>query len=236
VQYVITSGYFCSPDDNIPDNFYNIWYQNTISYTDPKKIIILNSESKKPTKAKGEWIDIKNFQHVQQADENPVKFAGWSISVITGATLAYANGCDFIYKEQDVLAYGPWIKESYNYMEKNNLKMLIGDAPEFVYKVENGLIIIKHSFILEFLYLWFRIKEYDTGHIVDRKRPETKFHDIQQDSDYIGFFPFGYGAHCDEVKYSNSFVFPKDRSFWVHRQFNNEFNKFITNLKNQDLV
>jgi hypothetical protein len=41
------------------------------------------------------------------------EFTGWSASMCALAMLAYTDCADFIYKEEDCLAFGPWVERLY---------------------------------------------------------------------------------------------------------------------------
>jgi len=231
-KYCIISGYYSPDMDKQRQDFFNIWYNNTIKYANPKEIIIINADSKKPKGAKGEWIDTHNFLHCQASDNDPIKFCGWSVGFLMGITIAYARNCDVIYKEQDVLAFGNWVNDMYLHMKSLNLKMLIGDSPHFCYKVEQGLIIIKHEFIPKFISDWLSIPEFDTGVPDLRKRPEVKFNEVKQKNENdIGFIPFGFGAHTPESQLDFDV-----ETFWIHRQFSKMTHKYINDLKQKRLI
>lgn len=54
-----------------------------------------------------------NLGHIHQHLDNGPKshhaFTGWSASMLALAMLAYVDECDFIYRESDCLAWGPWV-------------------------------------------------------------------------------------------------------------------------------
>lgn len=51
----------------------------------------------------------KNLGHMSAPARHAGRFTGWSISWLIPAMIAYSEGCDFIYKEQDCYAFGNWL-------------------------------------------------------------------------------------------------------------------------------
>jgi hypothetical protein len=80
----------------------------------------------------------------------PYHFCGWSISFVTLALIAYANETDFIYREQDVLAFGPWVERMY--AEIGDAGMIFGKAK--CMPAVQSLVLCKHEFIPEFVRLF----------------------------------------------------------------------------------
>lgn len=79
------------------------------------------------------------------------EFCGWTASVMATAMLAYSNECDFVYIEQDTMAFGPWIEQCYSEMGDRELafgkRMLT--APHM--SCANAIMLVKHRFIPTFV-------------------------------------------------------------------------------------
>jgi len=88
------------------------------------------------------------------------KFSGWSMSWILPALIAYCEGRDVIYIEQDCLVFGYWEAQIYADMEAKNLKMAFGEGSSDAC-IEQSLFIIKHDFILDAVTLYLAIEEAD---------------------------------------------------------------------------
>lgn len=203
MDYIIGTGYwsghgFRGNDGRERADFFNIWAINTFQFATPKKLYIIDSNSSQlplAIEGIGTWIRLDhNFGHIfdMYGDNYLYRFGGWSIGFILGAFLAYSNKCDFIYKEQDCLAFGPWVESLYEDLNKNNLKMLMGKPSYPGFKIEQSLIIIKHEFILEFIKELLNIPENDGGehHIC----PENKFYNIMlKHPKEIGYMSMGVG-------------------------------------------
>ena len=52
----------------------------------------------------------KNLGHPGDQSIHGNRLMGWSMSWIIPALIAYSENCDFIYKEQDCLAFGDWVE------------------------------------------------------------------------------------------------------------------------------
>lgn len=112
----------------------------------------------------------KNLGHVgSMLGKDHPKLAGWSMSWILPAYIAYCEGRDMIYIEADCLAFGDWEKQIYDEMEARKLLMAFGQSSP-VAAVEQSLFVIKHEFILEAIAEYCNIPESD-----GKMLPEVKF-------------------------------------------------------------
>ena len=188
-KYIIGTGFYSSGE--FDDSFFSIWYKNTYKYANPEEVVVVNSNCKKPEGAKGTWINLnRNPQHVRDMRDQSISFGGWSISFIASATVALANNVDFIYKEQDCLAFGNWVHEIYRQAKEENLKMLVGvkNNPQ---KVEQSLIYVRKDFVQRFLSELYGIDRSDIN-----MRPEYKFLSIMERfPDSTGFLKIGTGCN-----------------------------------------
>lgn len=118
MKYIIVSGYFQQPGASWGPWFHRLWYRNLMKWADPKpERVFIISGSKPPLRRKGEWITLTgNLGHCDailkwsKTAYMPACPATW----MAGLWLAYLNECDFVYLEQDCLAFGPWVKRVYN--------------------------------------------------------------------------------------------------------------------------
>lgn len=76
---------------------------------------------------------------------------GWSSAVLALAMIAYCNESDFIYKEQDCLAFGPWIEQMYSDMGDRGMVFGRPMQSEPWMPCAQSLFLIRHRFILEFV-------------------------------------------------------------------------------------
>lgn len=81
----------------------------------------------------------------------PHHLTGWSASVCALAMLAYINEADFIYKESDCLAFGPWVQQLYQ--DAEGVEFVFGpkmtSAPWMT--CAQSLFLVKHHFIPAFV-------------------------------------------------------------------------------------
>ena len=204
MKYSIVTGYWCGEggfrggDTTSKAEFFELWLSNTLKYSEPSRIFVINPNSLVlPTDLHENtcsWIHLDhNFGHVHDMHGSDYrhKFCGWTQSFILGAMLAYANNTDLIYKEQDCLAFGPWVQRLYEDMEKNGKKMLLGMESFPGMRIEQSLVIIKHDFINEFLKELFDIPFPDGG--LGKVLPEAKFAAIMDKRKEVGYMSFGVG-------------------------------------------
>jgi hypothetical protein len=188
--YIVGTGYF-KANQKCEDFFSDCWVPNTLKYASPEKIIVTNSASPEiPTEPLVEWLNLsRNPGHWSPT---PSRFAGWSFGFIQGALYAYAGDCDYIYKEQDCLAFGNWVEEMQRQCEGKG--MVTGELWEPHVRwvtMELSLIFVKWEFIMPFLTQLFSIEETE-----DVMRPEKKFLAIRdKNPDSIGAVSFGYGGN-----------------------------------------
>jgi hypothetical protein len=114
---------------------------------------------------------------------------GWSAAVLSLAMMAYCNDSDFIYKEQDCLAFGPWVEQMYADMGDKN--MVFGRAMKSspYMPCAQSLFLIRHKFIPEFVKNYIAL---GTDAQIDNL-PEHKFVKLESSSpnDYARL-SFGY--------------------------------------------
>jgi cephalosporin hydroxylase len=125
------------------------------------------------------WVRChKNLGHggqpIHEVASTPL--LGWSMSWIIPAIMAYTDGCDFVYKEQDCLAFGDWLSEI------RRGKFAVGRSQTM--PCEQSLFFLRHDFILEFIRLYMAISEHDCVVVT-----EDKFRRIINDlqTDEVGF-------------------------------------------------
>lgn len=192
MSYVVCSAFYSKEDDIFKHQLFQEWYNNTIKYTNPDKIFIVNHGCKKPTIETNNvcWIDLNyNLGHMGDlmSGVKKHKYSGWAMSVLIGALLAYSNNCDMFYKEQDCLAFGNWIDRIYE--TSINKNMMFGKCISTPFKVEQSLFFIRNNFICQFVKEFLEIDGGD-----DKVLTEEKFLKIENNhKDTISRFNFGYG-------------------------------------------
>lgn len=101
----------------------------------------------------------------------PHQFCGWSAGAIALAMLAYNSELDFVYLEQDALAFGPWVEQMYADMGDGNM-VFGGQMKSAPYMPSaQSLFLIRHSFIPHFVWRYLGMgPDGDVNNL-----PETKF-------------------------------------------------------------
>lgn len=131
----------------------------------------------------------ENAGHVgSYLGQNRPHLLGWSLSWIIPAWIAYAERRDFIYQEQDCLAFGNWEQHIMDEAKLHGWEACFGKADSNVAECEQSLFWIKSHFISEFIYKYLAIPEGD-GLLL----PESKFARMAQMDFRIGQFTLGFG-------------------------------------------
>jgi hypothetical protein len=191
MKYLITSGYFNKPGSGL-DWFFPIWWENTMKANPkPEKAIVISQGGHSILNAPGEWIKLNGDMQDRLDLEY---YAPNQIAVCIGALLAWLEGCDFIYKEQDLLAFGPWVERLYS--ECGKKKMTFGflrnnDGSNSGWAA-NSLTLIKHEFCFEFVRFFLGTEPVRESNIHSTSS-ESKFHRLARErpSD-VSVYEFGY--------------------------------------------
>lgn len=141
------------------------WIQNTNQICG--NIVIVDNAEKPISRYLGRDGGIirnqRNLGHVGDSINSNGPLLGWSMSWIQPSLIAYAEGCDYIYKEQDCFAFGDWVP----YLTSNQ-PMTTGVNSQM--PCEQSLFYLRHHFILRFVAAYMSIVESDRV-----MSPEQKF-------------------------------------------------------------
>lgn len=194
-QYVIGSGYH-SRNNQTGDAlawFFQLWMDNTLKYSKPFVTYVLaTGDGRVPDLGRFKpetliWTDILgDLGHCGDLLHNrkPYHFAGGPICVLTLAMLAYMNESDFIFKEQDVLAFGNWVDVMYQ--EIGSSGCIFGSQRGQL--CANSLFLVKHGAIPEFVRLYLGTPRENRQDQV----AEAKFARLQQEHpDFFCRYSFG---------------------------------------------
>jgi len=192
-DYIIVTGYWSDSQERA--DFFDLWWSNTLKYSKPEKIYVVNSASTVlPKEKKGDWINLSyNLGHVHDLDwnDNPnKKFGGWSMSFLHACMLAFSEKKDLLYKEQDAIACGNWVDELYSH----NKPIVMGRPESSINQaIEQSLFLVKNEVLLEFASLYIALAKCDSG--PNFMRPELKFRVILQNyfQNRTEFTSMGYG-------------------------------------------
>ncbi len=160
-----------------------IWLANTRRVTS-RIIIFDNSETGIPDGIfPGRIIrSTFNLGHCGESEGQRHKFTGWSMSWLIPALVAYSDNSDFIYKEQDCLAFGDWVPQV------RSGRAAFGNND--VMECENSLFYLERDFIPDFAQIFMSLPGKDAQFVV-----EAKFAAVEKMIDGVGRFSMGVGRN-----------------------------------------
>lgn len=206
MKYLIGSGY--SPHKTSVW-FYPLWLDNTLRYAEPDQVVVV-AHSRAPCPNQHhlvQWLAMRgDLGHVYDllSKRKNYEWCGWSMTICITALLAYFNECDYIHKEQDALAFGPWVERIYE-EAGNDLDVLFGSVEGAA--SAQSMFWVRHSFIPEFVRLYL-----GTG---DERKVENigeaKFDRLWRKHERFGRYTFGYDRQRpmnldDRVFYGQKFT------------------------------
>ncbi len=172
-EVLIGTGFFSTVEDHDKKlGLFVDWWRNTTKAAG-NIVAVDNSEFPLSDVFKGVRI-IRNRRNLGHACAQCVKggpLLGWSMSWIQPALIAYAEGCNFIYKEQDCFAFGDWIKE----IDTGGMSFGLNKTVD----CEQSLFFIRHEFILTSIRYYMAISRPDWEML-----PESKFARMRQVNPY----------------------------------------------------
>ncbi len=183
-ELIIGTGFYANPSTlREKAAFLRLWLANT-RQPHERVIIFDNSATGIPDGIfRGRVIrSTFNLGHCGESEGQRHKFTGWSMSWIIPALLAYSDNCDFIYKEQDCLAFGNWLSQV------RSGRAAFGNND--VMECENSLFYIERDFIPEFAQAFMALPGKDAQFVV-----EAKFKALEQSLQGVGRFSMGVGRN-----------------------------------------
>jgi hypothetical protein len=98
--------------------FFNLWYNNTRKFAGETDILILGPDAPVLDSDKSNIKVLDTYDNLGHVDDYVYgkrhgKWCGWTSAVVFGMMHAYMHNVDFIYKEQDCLAFGNYIERMY---------------------------------------------------------------------------------------------------------------------------
>jgi hypothetical protein len=207
MKYITGTGYFAKPNSGA-EWFYRLWWDNIHKYSKPERVFVVGMGGCSIPAAPGSWVEIDgDLGHVHDILNRikPYPYCACGVALCILALIAYSNECDFVYHEQDALAFGPYVEKMYEEIGDGQLIM----GKQRGQPVANSIMLVKHSFLLEFVTSWLT------------SEPETS-------PDNIGEHKFGRWAERNNKLRFYSFGYDRDRPFnvddpvWHAQKFNKE--------------
>jgi len=188
MAYGITTGYY---DTVGSEAFFKLWMANTLKYAKPAEIVVVNAAGRCLQQLGGVWINTKhNYGHAKHLVAGE-KYGGWWLGFMLGAMICYCHQHDFIYKEQDCLAFGSWVKHLFVTAQQTGAPVIVGRFTQHPYSVEQSLVLIKRYAILDFISEYLMLPESES---TGPGRPELKFLSIMKKRPkLVAFMEMGCG-------------------------------------------
>ncbi|MBU0581283.1 MAG: hypothetical protein KKA19_08910 [Candidatus Margulisbacteria bacterium] len=239
-NYIIGTGWWCDGTGKHPGSlcnkstdyvrkkdFFKIWYYFVNKYTNPEKIIIIDSNSPiKPDIKEDHRIEFvslrKNFGHSTKTLPKGI-LCGAERAILGGAFYSYINDADFIYIEQDCLVKGiGWVENCMRNLHKGNI--MYGDGEGTPQPQQQSLMIIKKDFIPSFIdkILSVNIRSYELtikGANINNHSPESNFHKAL--NGFVDILPFGYGR-ARPINFNDKYFYAQQ---WTENELNTMLKK-----------
>lgn len=204
MKYTIGTGWWCDGSgihthskhqiyvdkETRQQDFFNLWYKSVTKFTNPEKIIVIDSNSPiKPDLSDKENVTLfslsKNYGAAVDGSSKGV-LSGWDRSILTSASIAFLDDAEyFVYVEQDCVLWGENIIE--DIINGMGDKMIsLGSGEGTPQPLQQSLIIIKREFIPTFLFT-----EMNSTTEELRISPEIRY--FEKFKNHIKFLDIDYG-------------------------------------------
>lgn len=157
MRYLLGSGFHGNKGDGRRE-FSEIWGSNILKHAKPLpcNINVICTGTDEPILADGLCTylsgDLGHFMDLVNG-KKPYAFNSWMAAALTLAMLAYCNTSDFIYLEQDALAFGPWVKKIYADLGDAGIVFGRKHLSEPWMPCSQSLFLVRHGYIPEFVRL-----------------------------------------------------------------------------------
>lgn len=157
MRYLLGSGFHSKPGDGRIE-FLPVWRANVDKYAFPPpcgiKVICTGGQSVQIAMEEAIILsgDLGHFMDLINKKKD-FAFNGWMATVLTLAMIAYCDTADFIYLEQDALAFGPWVQKLYSEDEKIGVLFGRKHLSEPWMPCSQSLFLVRHWYIPEFVRL-----------------------------------------------------------------------------------
>lgn len=151
-KFLLGSGYYVKEPTEQTAEWREIWQRNTNRVLPPKTVRITVGGTVPVAWHNNVYLR-GNLGHINDLvveKTKPHAFCGWSGAMLALAMIAYCDESDFIYKEQDCLAFGPWVEKMYEELGDGNV--IFGSCE--IQPAAQSLFLVKHAYIPEFVRLY----------------------------------------------------------------------------------
>lgn len=192
-QYLIGTGFWTTEEDGEKNmEFLDVWWLNTREKLSNNLYVVVNCSDVDLRQINIDEISIHNLGHIGRPPvivPDDYELDGWAMSVLMSALAAYAAKADFIYKEQDCLAFGDWVGELYRELDAKNAQMLVGKINSHIGLRGQSLFIVKHGYIPRFIKEFISVS---IGHCSKKLLGEQKFDRMMQYLPWMQEMDIGY--------------------------------------------
>lgn len=164
------------------ERFYSMWLSNTLRFAKPQDIYLVVPMSEFWVQTEGEPgfypggpVHVirtqANLGHNHDLPPNRV-LGGWSMGFLLGAMMAMHAGddVDFIYKEQDCLAFGPWVDRLYEDLgEADFVAGKVNTNNHAVGLRGQSLVLLRAEAIRKFIALYMSVDAPERGFNTEQK-------------------------------------------------------------------
>lgn len=181
MNYLLGSGYHATPGSGQAE-FASLWQANVKRFARPapaKVVIISVGHSVYPVPRDSELLETVidldgNLGHVGDLlnGAKQHELCGWSAAVLTLAMLAYTAELDLMVLEQDCLAFGPWVEQTYQ--DLGDGQVVFGSCK--LMGVAQSLFLVRHAYLPKFVSLYLGLGTDNNWQML----PEHKFHTLER--------------------------------------------------------
>lgn len=214
-RYLLGTGFHVSSRTPIPAHlFAEIWVNNIIRRAKPlpQQVVMVTGGTSFPIPTHPITVihlggDLGHIRDKHEGRKNH-KYVGWTSAMLALALLAYNAELDFVYQEQDCLAFGPYIEQLYRDVGTGG--MTVGrPVPHVNQPSAQALFLVRHHFIPEFVMRYMSLGEDSNRNTGERKF--KKLHD--DDPANVKVMSFGVDR-CRPI--------PWDAKVWYAQQWTEE--------------
>lgn len=174
-RFLIGSSYFAGGRPQRAA-FARVWHWNTLKAGNEATRVVIIGEGGSIiplVSANTEVVELTgDLGHVGSHlnGEKKHEFTGWSASMCALAMLAYVDCADFIYKEEDCLAFGPWVERMYEDLGDGDFVFGAAHKSPPWMECSQSLFLCRHAFIPTLVSRYLRMgRDGDVNNLGERK-------------------------------------------------------------------
>ncbi len=160
MKILIGTGCHYAPDGRAAaQEMFDLWLANTRKYVASERIsriiVLGDSNCWVDTRSSATMLglagDVGHFFDTMRGIKKH-HFNGWMASVLALAMIAYNDESNFIYKEADALAFGPWLDRMYEQIDQASVIFGSYQRPDgsHIMACAQSLFMVKHAYIPTF--------------------------------------------------------------------------------------